>query len=335
MVSIIVLILQVSMFWTDGKEVTTKMDKMGFSSNEPVLSTSTNEYLYKWSELKSLLKVGIINSNTMTAFAGFWLALFYTGSSLTQYWHVLLVTLVGTAFVIAGGCVINNYYDRDIDQVMKRTKKRPTVTGSIDLSHVLIIGISLSVVGVLILSLASVQTAVFGVIGWFSYVVLYTMWSKRRYTINTAIGSLSGAVPPLIGWSAVDPNLHVIAWILFLLIFIWQTPHFLAIAMKKIDDYRDAEIPMLPVVHGLDITKRQMIVYVVCLLPIPFLLYEIGFIFVVLGTILNIGWLALALKGIFTQDNKKWSNQMFIYSLLYLTIIFFGMIIITLPANLL
>ncbi|WP_163579630.1 heme o synthase [Gracilibacillus saliphilus] len=311
------------------------MDKMGFSSNEPILSTHTNEYLYKWSELKSLLKVGIINSNTMTAFAGFWLALFYTGASLSQYWHVLLVTLVGTAFVIAGGCVINNYYDRDIDQVMKRTKKRPTVTGSIDLSHVLIIGISLSVVGVLILSLASIPTAIFGAIGWFSYVVLYTMWSKRRYTINTAIGSLSGAVPPLIGWSAVNPDLHVIPWILFLLIFIWQTPHFLAIAMKKVDDYKEANIPMLPVVHGFDITKRQMIVYVVCLLPIPFLLHELGFIFVLLGTILNIGWLALAIKGLFTIDNKKWSNQMFVYSLLYLTAIFFSMIIITLPSNLL
>ncbi|GAE91778.1 heme O synthase [Gracilibacillus boraciitolerans JCM 21714] len=169
----------------------------------------------------------------MTAFAGFWLALFYTGSSLSQYWHVLLVILIGTAFVIAGGCVLNNYYDRDIDQIMKRTQSRPTVTGTIDIGHVLIIGISLSLIGILVLSLASIQTALLGLFGWFSYVVLYTIWTKRRYTINTAIGSLSGAVPPLIGWSAVEPNLGANAWVLFLLIFIWQTPAFFSDCNKE------------------------------------------------------------------------------------------------------
>ncbi|WP_058306991.1 heme o synthase [Gracilibacillus massiliensis] len=311
------------------------MDKMEFSSNEPILSTHTNEYLYSWSELKSLMKVGIINSNTMTAFAGFWLALFYTGSSLSQYWHVLLVTLIGTAFVIAGGCVINNYYDRDIDQVMKRTQSRPTVTGTIDIIHVLTIGIALSVIGVLVLSLASIPTALFGLVGWFSYVVLYTIWSKRKYTINTAIGSLSGAVPPLIGWSAVEPNLGASAWVLFLLIFIWQTPHFLAIAMKKVEDYRNANIPMLPVIHGFEITKRQMLIYIICLIPIPFFLHQLGLLFIVLASILNIGWFVLAIKGFFAKDDYKWANQMFIYSLLYLTIIFFSMIIITFPSNLL
>ncbi|UOQ85457.1 heme o synthase [Gracilibacillus salinarum] len=311
------------------------MDKIEFTTQESILSSQTNEYWYKWSELKSVMKVGIINSNTMTAFAGFWLALYYTNTSFLNYWHLLLVTLVGTAFVIAGGCVINNYYDRDIDQVMKRTRNRPTVTGSIYITHVLIIGVALSVIGILILSLASVQTAIFGFIGWFSYVVLYTIWSKRKYTINTAIGSLSGAVPPLIGWSAVDPDLHGVAWILFLLIFIWQTPHFLAIAMKKEDEYRNANIPMLPVVYGVKITKRQMLVYIICLLPIPFLLHEIGLIFVILATLLNIGWLALSIKGLYMKDDKKWSNQMFIYSLLYLTIVFLSMIIITFPSNLL
>ncbi len=311
------------------------MDKMEFSTSEPILSTPTNEYMYRWSELKSLIKIGIINSNTMTAFAGFWLALFFTGSSLSLYWHVLLVTLIGTAFVIAGGCVINNYYDRDIDQVMKRTQTRPTVTGTIEIGHVLTIGIALSVIGILVLSLASIQTALLGLFGWFSYVVLYTFWSKRKYTINTAIGSLSGAVPPLIGWSAVEPGLGASAWVLFLLIFIWQTPHFLAIAMKKVEDYRNANIPMLPVIHGFGITKRQMLIYIVCLLPIPFFLHNLGLIFIVLASALNIGWLILAIKGFFVRDDYKWANQMFVYSLLYLTIIFFSMIIITLPSNLL
>ncbi|GAB2543197.1 heme o synthase [Gracilibacillus alcaliphilus] len=311
------------------------MDKISVSSDSPVLTRTLDSYVYKWADLKQLLKIGIINSNTMTAFAGFWLALFYTGSSIAQYWHLMLVTLVGTAFVIAGGCVINNYYDRDIDQIMNRTKSRPTVTGSIDLMHVLVIGAALSITGLLILSLASWQAAFFGFAGWFSYVVLYTIWSKRRYTINTAVGSLSGAVPPLIGWSAVDPQLHSTAWVLFLLIFIWQTPHFLAIAMKKEKEYRAANIPMLPVIYGMEITKRQMLVYIVCLLPLPFLLYDLGPLFLGIGTLLNTGWLVLAVKGFWVKDNSKWANSMFLYSLLYLMVIFISMIVITLPNNLL
>ncbi|MFC4404699.1 heme o synthase [Gracilibacillus xinjiangensis] len=311
------------------------MDKIELSTNEPIFQAQSGGYLFKWSDLKEIMKIGIINSNTMTAFAGFWLALYYTGASFYLNWHILLVCVIGTAFVIAGGCVINNYYDRDIDQKMQRTKLRPTVTGAIDLQHVLIIGVAFTFVGILILSLASFQTAIIGFAGWFSYVVLYTIWSKRRYTINTAIGSLSGAIPPLIGWSSVDHNLHPIAWILFLLIFIWQTPHFLAIAIKKVEDYRAANIPMLPAVHGFAITKRQMIVYVACLLPIPFFLYGLGYIFVILASILNIGWLILAVKGLSSKNNDlKWANQMFIYSLVYLTVIFFAMIIICLPTTL-
>ncbi|WP_163536688.1 heme o synthase [Gracilibacillus sp. YIM 98692] len=307
------------------------MDKMQWTSNEPIVPAGSKNYLYQWSDLKALLKIGIINSNTMTAFAGFWLALYYTGASLAEFWHILLVTVIGTAFVIAGGCILNNYYDRDIDHVMDRTQSRPTVTGSISLQHVMVMGIAFSVVGILILSLASIQTAIFGMIGWFSYVVLYTMWSKRKYTINTAIGSLSGAVPPLIGWSSVDSNLHPAAWILFLIIFIWQTPHFLAIAMKKVDEYRAANIPMLPVVHGFNITKRQMVIYVTCLLPTPFFLYELGNIFLVIATILNVGWLIISIKGLITNEDHKWANHMFIYSLIYLTVIFFLMIVVTLP----
>ncbi|KAB8138622.1 protoheme IX farnesyltransferase [Gracilibacillus oryzae] len=311
------------------------MDKMGLPTNDSIFDTSSGGYLFKWSDLKEIMKIGIINSNTMTAFAGFWLALYYTGASFYLNWHILLVCVIGTAFVIAGGCVINNFYDRDIDQRMQRTKSRPTVTGAIDLQHVLIIGIAFTIAGLSILALASYQTAIIGFAGWFSYVVLYTIWSKRRYTINTAIGSLSGAIPPLIGWSSVDPALHPVAWILFLLIFIWQTPHFLAIAMKKVDDYRNADIPMLPVIHGFAITKRQMVIYVACLLPVPFFLYGLGYSFVILSSILNIGWLILACKGLSGKTNElKWANQMFIYSLVYLTVIFFAMIIISLPTTL-
>lgn len=285
-----------------------------------------------FSDLKSLLKTGIIQSNLMTAFAGFWLALFFNNWRLQDYWVVLVFMLLGTALVIAGGCVLNNYYDRDIDPIMSRTKQRPTVTGTIPLPIILMLGIVLSISGFAILATISWQSALFGLFGWFVYVVLYTIWSKRRYTLNTAIGSLSGAVPPLIGWTAIDSGVSIMAIALFAIMFVWQTPHFLALAIKKKEEYQAANIPMLPVIYGYNVTKRQILFYVICLFPFPLFLIEIGLAFVVLATLLNAGWLLLAVKGFKKQDTVKWANKLFIYSLFYLMIFFAGVILFTLPA---
>ncbi|MCT2538096.1 heme o synthase [Aquibacillus koreensis] len=308
------------------------MNKVETTSSKMINKTDSSGRATFWHDIKALIKVGIINSNVMTAFAGFWLALYFTNTSFSAHWDTFFITMAGTALVIAGACVLNNYYDRDIDPLMARTKTRATVTGSIPLSFILVLGIALSISGIILLLLTTVQAAIFGAIGWFAYFVLYTVWSKRRYTINTAIGSLSGAVPPLIGWAAVDPNLHIVAIIMFLTIFIWQTPHFLALAMKKCDDYKAAGIPMLPVVHGFPITKRQMVVYITCLLPLPFLLFSLGNVFIIIATILNVGWLTIGIKGFFVKDDLKWANIMFIYSLFYLTVYFLTMIIVTIPS---
>ncbi|UFU00902.1 heme o synthase [Radiobacillus kanasensis] len=309
------------------------MDKVEVSSTQVISQTDNQKESTLWEDFMALIKVGIINSNLMTAFAGFWIALFYNNASFADYWVTFLLTMIGTGMVIAGGCIINNYYDRDIDHIMQRTKARPTVTGTIPLKVILGLGIGISVLGIILLSFTTVQAALFGAFGWFAYVVLYTMWSKRRYTINTAIGSLSGAVPPLIGWAAVDPNLHVAAIIIFVIMFIWQTPHFLALAMKKCKEYKAAGIPMLPVVHGFSITKRQIVVYVTCLLPLPYLLFSLGTVFLVIATLLNLGWLALGISGFKTGNDLKWANRMFVYSLSYLTIFFLTMIIVTVPST--
>ncbi|WP_077622143.1 heme o synthase [Sediminibacillus massiliensis] len=307
------------------------MNKIEATSSQVIGKTDSKEGSTLWADMMALIKVGIINSNLLTAFAGFWLALYYAGESLSTHWGTLLLTLVGTALVIAGGCILNNYYDRDIDPVMKRTKKRATVTGTIPLKVILLMGIVSSAAGVALLSFTSVQAAVIGTIGWFTYVVLYTMWSKRKYTINTAIGSVSGAVPPLIGWAAVDPDLHFAAYVLFLIMFMWQTPHFLALAVKKRDEYKAAGVPMLPVVHGFAITRRQMVIYVTCLLPLPFYMSALGNVFLIIATLLNVGWLVMSIYGFIMKNHMKWANLMFVYSLNYLMIIFLTMIIVTLP----
>lgn len=283
-----------------------------------------------WKDFLSLIKIGIVNSNLITTFTGMWLALHISGLSFLGNLNTVLLTLIGSSLIIAGSCAVNNYYDRDIDHLMERTKVRPTVTGKIQPNQALWSGILLIALGLIMLLMTTVMAAVIGFIGVFTYVVLYTMWTKRRYTINKVVGSVSGAVPPLIGWTAVEGHIGVVAWVLFMILFIWQIPHFLALAIKKTEDYRAANIPMLPVVHGFEVTKRQIIVWVACLLPLPFFLGSLGLPIVILGTLLNVGWLVLGLMGFRMKNIMKWATLMFVYSLNYMTIYFVAMVVFTL-----
>ncbi|RYG74047.1 protoheme IX farnesyltransferase [Lentibacillus lipolyticus] len=305
------------------KAETTSSPLLGNSS---VTKEKNPTFFADW---KALIKVGIVNSNLITTFAGFWLAVYFTNTAFTANWDIFLLTMAGSALVIAGGCIMNNWYDADIDPVMSRTKTRPSVTGSIPRGRILMMGVATSAAGHVLLLFTTVEAAVIAFLGWFTYVVLYTMWSKRRYTLNTAVGSFSGAVPPLIGWAAVDPGLHTTAFILFLIMFIWQTPHFLALAMKKTKEYKAAGVPMLPAVHGFEMTKRQIAVYIACLFPLPFFMGELGTLFMVIATLLNIGWLAIGISGFFTRNDLKWANMIFVYSLNYLTILFLLMVVVT------
>lgn len=282
-------------------------------------------------DFMAIIKVGIVNSNLITTFTGLWLALHFTHQHFLDNLDVVFFTLVGSSLVIAGSCSLNNYYDRDIDHLMERTKERPTVTGKVNPQRVLWLGILLTLIGVGLLALTTMAAVVVGLVGFVVYVFLYTMWTKRHYTINTVVGSISGAVPPVIGWAAIDGNVMnaLVPWILFLIMFIWQPPHFLALAMRRVEEYRSANIPMLPVVHGFAITKRQIVLWVACLLPLPYYLFSLGNVFLILATILNVGWLALGLYGFKMKDDIKWAKLMFVYSLNYLTIMFVAMVIAT------
>lgn len=283
-----------------------------------------------WKEFMALIKIGIVNSNLITTFTGLWLALHFSGQSFLNNLNIVFFTLAGSSLIIAGSCVINNYVDRDIDHLMERTKERPTVTGKILPAKVLALGIVLIALGTLSLLFTTITATVIGLLGVFSYVFLYTLWSKRQLVSNTIIGSISGAVPPLIGWAAVDGNLDVMAWSLFVLMFAWQPPHFYALAMRRAKEYKAAGIPMLPVVKGFKTTKKHIVIWVAVLLPIPFFLTNLGIPFLILATALNLGWLALGIYGYKIKDDIKWAKLMFVYSLQYLTIMFVAMVIVTL-----
>lgn len=298
------------------------------SRNKDQGTRTVNSTMVK--DFLALIKIGIVNSNMITTFTGLWLALYFTNKSFLNNLDVIFYTLIGSFFIIAGSCVINNFYDRDIDPYMERTKDRPTVTGKISPTKAFIFGALLVVSGLLLLLLTTVTAAVIGLIGVVSYVFLYTMWTKRKYVSNTVVGSISGAVPPLIGWAAIDPQLHTIAWCLFLIMFAWQPPHFYALAMRRVEEYRAAGIPMLPVVKGFEITKKHTLAWIVLLFPIPFFLTPLGIPFIILATLLNSGWLIIGLYLYNKKDDIKWAKSMFIYSLQYITIMFVAMVIVTL-----
>ncbi|WOV86230.1 heme o synthase [Sporosarcina oncorhynchi] len=299
-------------------------------SNGRAITSSAESDIGSTSLLKdflALIKIGIVNSNLITTFTGLFLAFQFTGISFIRNFDLLFLGIFGTALIIAGSAALNNLIDRDIDPVMTRTKSRPTVTGRFKAPAVLSLALTFIALGELLLYMATPAAALWGLAGVFSYVVLYSMWSKRKHVSNTIVGSISGAIPPLIGWSVVEPSLGMGAWALFLIMFAWQPPHFYALAMRRTDEYRAAGIPMLPVVKGFERTKKSILGWVLLLFPLPFLLSELGIGFIILGTALNIGWLYLSIRGFKAKDDLKWATTMFIYSLNYMTILFVAMII--------
>lgn len=281
-------------------------------------------------DFKRLVKGIVLLANVSPVILGFWLALHFTGADLIMRWEELVIITVGSLFVIAGALMLNNWYEVDLDKEMIRTQARPTVTGHFSLKMVFWLGVSFSLIGLIIISMTTLEAAIYALLGWFTYVVLYTFWSKRKYTLNTIIGSVSGAFTPLIGWAALEPANHIVPIVLFVMLFLWQIPHTFAIAMRRHDEYKAAGVPMLPVVYGMEMTIRQSFVYVLLLFPLPFFLGELGTSFLIIATVLNIIWIVISIKGFFMKDNIKWANQMFYYSLTYLTVLFGGMIIVTL-----
>jgi len=282
-------------------------------------------------ELKSLTKSIVLVANVLPVFVGFWLAIYFTNGSLLAHIDTLIITVIGSTLTVAGALILNNWYEVDLDREMKRTQKRPTVTGTLSMNTILALGIIASALGLGIMLLVTFEAFVYSFLGWFTYVVLYTFWSKRRYTLNTMIGSVSGAFTPLIGWAAIDSAYHVVPITLFVILLIWQIPHTFAITIRRYEEYKAAGVPMLPVVYGFEVTKRQTVVYIACLLPLPLFLSSLGMAFVAIATVVNLIWLIIGLRGFFVKDDVKWADTIFYFSLSYLTIFFVLLIGATLP----
>lgn len=294
------------------------------SSTEP----SPSDQPVTWRDFVTLAKPGILRSNLIATFGGFWLA---SGWNV-DYIH-LLWTLLGTMLVMASSCVFNNYFDRELDTKMIRTQDRVLATRRISPSIVLWYAIILGILGLSILTLFSgLLAAAFGVLGMVVYVIIYTLWLKRSSTWSTSLGGISGAMPPVIGYVAVTDHVDLGAWLLFAMLFLWQPPHFWALGIRRVEEYRAAGYPLLPVVKGIKRTKYQMLPYIALLIPIPILMYVYnytGIIFMIVSLVLSVLWFGMAVAGFSKQDNDKWAKTAFIFSINYLTISFIMMIIDT------
>lgn len=295
-------------------------------SKSEVVPETTGRISYK--ELKAIIKLGLVQGNLIPAFAGGWLAIVMTNKSFLSSMPELIVMMLGSTLVMGGACAINNYYDQDIDQLMPSKQNRPTVNDRISDRNLIILSMGMMILGELLLFMINVPAGVIGLAGIVGYVSFYSIWSKRHTTWNTVVGSFPGAVPPLIGWVAIDGQLSVMALALFAVVFAWQPIHFYALAIKRSDEYSLANIPMLPSVKGFNRTRIGMFLWLFALLPLPFVMQEFGTTFIVLATILNLGWIGLGLTSFkATTDESKWATKMFIYSLNYL-VVFFALVVV-------
>jgi len=269
-----------------------------------------------------LCKPGIVYGNALTAIAGYLFA-----SGLSGSWVTFVSMLAGVMSVMAAACVFNNVIDRDIDSEMSRTKKRALVIGDIRASHALIFASTLLVAGTLLLAYGTNWITLAVALGGFvAYVGLYT-YAKRVTVHSTLIGTLSGATPPVIGYTAATGSLDTTALLLFLLLVSWQMPHFYAISIFRRSDYMNANIPVLSVVKGVEATRRQIIAYAALFIPACISLGVFGGLSLLATLVITLAasyWFYLCLQPT-NSDYERWARRLFYCSLVTLLIVCFSL----------
>lgn len=286
-------------------------------------------------DLISLTKPRLLRLNMFAALGGFWVASKWQIDIMLMIWM-----LIGSTLTMASATVVNNYWDRELDLRMERTKNRTLPMGRMKPASVLAYGLILGITGIAILFLlVNTITGILGLIGWLAYIVIYTIWLKRTSTWSTSVGGISGAMPPVIGYCAVVGTVDIGAWLLFAFLFLWQPAHFWSLAIRRVEEYRTAGFPLLPVVKGIKRTKLQMIPYIFLLLPTEILIYVYdyaGIYFLIIALLFTVAWLIHTLMGLKITDTKetdKWAKINFIISINYLMIVFIAMIANTLPQS--
>ncbi len=284
--------------------------------------TNDNNNLGSPYDYINLMKPRVMSLVVFTAFVGY-----YSAIPLVGYTTNSILAMIGI-FAIALGAgasgVLNQWYDRDIDLLMDRTKNRPIPSGKVQPSEALSFGIITSILSVIILGL-SINWLAAGLLAFtiFFYSVVYTIWLKRRTVHNIVIGGAAGAFPPIIGHICATGSIGLEALILFLIIFMWTPPHFWALALVNKSDYKAAKIPMLPIVYGDMTTRKNIFIYSLLLMPcvyLPSILNHTGIFYAVVVTILNIEFIRRSISILRVNEGSE--KDLFVYSIFYLSIIF-------------
>ena len=297
---------------------------MAITSHQNITGTTDALQGSSVADFLQLLKPRVMSLVIFTGFAGMLLA--------PADMHPLLFGI--SLFAIAAGAgasgAINQWYDRDIDAIMLRTRNRPIPSGAVEPAEALSFGLVISALSVLLLGLASNWFAA-GLLAFtiFFYGVVYSIWLKRRTPQNIVIGGAAGALPPVIGWVAVTGTMPIEPLILFAIIFMWTPPHFWALALVRNEDYQRANIPMMPVVAGAPETRRQILIYAALLAPLGVLPTLIGMSSVFYGLlagVLGVNFIRLSWQ-LFRAPSDDAARRLFGFSIIYLFLLFLALVV--------
>jgi protoheme IX farnesyltransferase len=273
-----------------------------------------------WRDYLELCKPKVVALILFTAAVGMFLS--------TEGWvpfNAWFWGLIGIGLAASAGAALNHWVDQEIDARMERTQARPLPQGNIGAHNAVLFALSLAALSMLILVVfVNTLTAALTLASMVGYAVIYTMFLKRTTPQNIVLGGAAGAAPPVLGWTAVTGELHSEALLLFLIIFIWTPPHFWALAIKRRDDYARADVPMLPVTHGIALTKLHVLLYTILLVIItmmPFVVRMSGTIYLAGAIALGIGFVYYALK-LYRAEGDQFAMKTFGYSIFYLSALF-------------
>ncbi|HEV8537246.1 MAG TPA: heme o synthase [Candidatus Limnocylindria bacterium] len=279
-------------------------------------------------DLVALTKPAIMSLLLLTALGGMFLA----ARGMPPF-GLLAATLIGGAAASGGASSLNHYFDRDLDERMRRTRDRPLPAHRIPTSVAVAWGIALNAVAFVVLALfVNLLAAALALAGTVFYILVYTIWLKRMTAQNIVIGGAAGAIPPLVGWAAITGSLDLAAWLLFAIIFFWTPAHFWALALLIRDDYERAGVPMLPVVRGDEATAWNILAYAASLLPLTLLLFIIGglgYLYLAAAIVLGAVFIAYAVRLLRSGAARRRAvaRGVYLYSLLYLALLFVAIMV--------
>jgi protoheme IX farnesyltransferase len=287
--------------------------------------TATRQGVSRWRDYLELTKPKVVALLVLTAWVGMMLAT----PGLPDF-AVVAIATIGIGLLSGAAAALNHVVDQRIDAQMARTHSRPIAKGRINTQQAIAFACTLAATGFLLLYFGvNPLTAWLTLLSLFGYAVVYTMFLKRATPQNIVIGGLAGAMPPLLGWTAVTGDIHGYALLLVMIVFTWTPPHFWALAIHRRDDYAKVNMPMLPVTHGIDYTKSAILLYtvllcLVCLLP--YIVGMTGAIYLIGSTLLNLRFLQYAWKLKFSA-NSQTAMATFKFSILHLMLLFLVLLV--------